>query len=188
MTKRRNRRRKDVRRAARKPSQKKQAAKKPPPGIGHNQPEQVPPPSVPDIRTWYTDDHSMAVIARSHAARQMRSVAAMSSMSVGWLPQAPSSPSLHEQMLKRVAALEEVLASPAVQASLDEKEAAELKAEIARLKQRGLSRTDAAGVESKLRKFAEAVVMSLAVDQAKKALAEAAQALADAISAWIGSL
>jgi hypothetical protein len=93
-------------------------------------------------------------------------------------------------MLKCVAALEELLASPAVQAEprLDKKEIEELKAEIAQLKRRGLSRTDAAVTESKLRKFAETVVTQVAIDFAKKALSEAARALADAISAWIGSL
>jgi hypothetical protein len=190
------------------------AATKPTAGIGHNKPPleaTVPHAAPPNISNWHIADQT-AQIAHQTAARQRNAAAAMNSMSfdpLGPLPLRASVTSdprlLHEEMRKRIAALEETIANlpTAPGGPLGNNELEEIKNEIAKLKTQppvpAQPPTDAVEAESKLRKFGEKVLSSLAtqaVSEASKAIGrklwasygDQLIALAKSIGEWIASL
>ena len=174
-------------------------------GIGHNKPPEPPVPPPPDIRSWQAQDDGGAAIARWTAARQRVLVAAMNSMSVG--PVAPplavtnDPATLHQEMRKRIAALEETIAKlpTSPEGLLNDNEIDETKSEIATLKTLppvpAKFPTEAVRAQSRLAKFGEKVLVGLAttaVSEASKALwaqyGDQLKALARSIGEWIASL
>ena len=89
---------------------RKPAAK---PGRGHNKPppeSDVPRPALPNMG-WYTDDQTASQVARDAAARQRAHIAAISNQPVGPPFALAHDPNvLHEAMLRRIAAIEELTA------------------------------------------------------------------------------
>ena len=129
----------------------------------------------------------------------------MNSMSVG--PVAPplavtnDPATLHQEMRKRIAALEETIAKlpTAPEGLLNDNEIDEIKSEIATLKTLppvpAKVPTEAVGAQSRLAKFGEKVLVGLAttaVSEASKALwaqyGDQLKALARSIGEWIASL
>jgi hypothetical protein len=187
----------------RKRAARKSAAK---PGIGHNQPPEPPVPPPPDIRSWQAQDDGGAAIARWTAARQRAFRAATSSGPVAPPLAVTNDPAtLHQEMRKRIAALEETIAKlpTASDGLLNDSEIDETKSEIATLKTLppvpAAPPTEAAGAQSRLAKFGEMVLQRLAADEAGRAITAASKALwaqygdqlialARSIGDWIASL
>jgi hypothetical protein len=147
------------------------------PRPGHNKPPESPPPqpAVPDIRSWQGDDQTAANIVRQAARQRARHTAHLGGMSVGSphpLAQSSAPPSadvtaLHQQMLKHVAALQEMLANlPPPPRPLDDNEIVEIKEELARLEASSAVPSPLPSTtESPLRKFGEKILTQLAVQQ-----------------------
>jgi hypothetical protein len=177
------------------------------PRPGHNKPPESPPPqpAVPDMRSWQGDDQTAANIVRQVARQRARHTAYLGGMSVGpplplSSPPSANTAALHQQMLKRVAALEEMLARLPPPRPLDDDEIEELGKELARLKASPTVPTPTViATESPLRKFGEKILTQWAVQQGTAAakavgkelwksfgdeLIEAAKVVAD----WIASV
>lgn len=181
------------------------------PRPGHNKPPESPPPrpAVPDPQSWQGDDQTAANIVRQAARQRARLAAHLGGMSVGPpLPLAASSapPSadvatLHQQMLKHVVALQEMLANlPPPPRPLDDNEIEEIKEELARLKASpAVPSPLPPTTESPLRKFGEKILAQLAVQQGSAVakavgkeiwaqIGEGLIATAKAFGEWIASV
>src|SRR5262245_27389536 len=179
------------------------------PRPGHNKPPESPGPQsvVPDPQSWQGDDQTAANIVRQAARQRARLAAHLGGMSVGPpLPLAASSapPSadvatLHQQMLKHVVALQEMLANlPPPPRPLDDNEIEEIKEELARLKASPVVPAPRPPTtESPLRKFAEKVLQYVAARQAAEAtkavgdwahLGDKLNTVVEAVRDWIASL
>jgi hypothetical protein len=214
--KRRTGRKRAGRKAAVKPKPRSRAAAKAAkPGRGHNNPPAsevlCPPPAMPPR---HTDDETTSQIVRDTAAHRRSFTAPFTSGTVG-----PGGPpfalandprTLHEAMLKGIAALEETIAQlPPLGAGgigprpLDDSEIEESKRQLAELKNLPLVPTqrppEAVRAQSRLKALGEKVLESLATDAAKQALTAALKALyarygdqavdlARAVAEWLASL
>jgi hypothetical protein len=180
-----------------------------PVGKGHNKPPEDPPPkpTVPPISSWHIDDQSGAQIARALAARQRAFVATIGTGTVTppFTP-TPDPPTLHAEMLRRVAALEEatarLLASGEARLKprpLDDADLDEIKSEIETLRQLppvpAKPPPEAVRAQGKLAKFAEAVSQRLAADAIREGAKtlwtdhhEKLIAAVRAIAEWVASL
>jgi hypothetical protein len=143
---------------------------------------------------------------RAAEAQRRKATAAMQSMSVGPVSAPPFAlandpATLHQEMLKRIAALEDTIAK--LPPAPYEKEIEEIEKDIAQLKAQPPVPTqrpiDAVKSESRVRALGEKVLVGVATSLATTAVSAASnalwarfgdqlKALADAISAWIASL
>jgi hypothetical protein len=180
----------------RNPSIKKSAAKR---GIGDNNPpkEHVPPPTQP-FMGWLTDNS--AQVAHAIAARQ-RSLRATTGIVTVGTPLAMAYPThLHQVMLNRIAALEDIIRKLPTPLS---EEVEEVKRELAKLKALPpvptQLPTDVVQAPSKLEKIGEKVLVGVATGLATQVASAAAKELwttcghhlieaARAIADWIASL
>ena len=197
--------RKRTKKTAGKP--KRTAAKVAAPGRGHNKPPDEPPPksTPPPISTWaYNDQNDGGQVARATAAQQRGFIATTSSVPVGPPFALANDPrTLHEAMLKRIAALEQTIAQLPTPGPLDDSEIEESKTAIATLKNLpavpAKLPAEAVQKQSKLMALGEKVLESLATDAVKWGLGTAAFALweqyghrlidlAKAIGEWIARL
>lgn len=197
-------RRTDRKRATKKAAGKRKhrrraAAKAAPPGPGHNKPDELSTP--PPISSWQTFDDG-GQVARAIAARQRSFIAETSTGPAGPFALVNDPRTLHEAMLKRIAALEETIAHLPTPGPLEDSEIEESKQALAMLK--SLSPTEkppaeAVQEQTKLKAFGQKVLESLAKDAAKYALGAAASALwakfghqledlAKAIAEWIAAM
>jgi hypothetical protein len=158
---------------------------------------------------WYTDDQTASQVARDAAARQRAHIAAISNQPVGPPFALAHDPNvLHEAMLRRIAAIEELTAQLLREGQieprpLDARDIDEISGELATLKTlppRPAQRpAEAIGAQGKLSRFGEKVLQGLAVAEAKDAIAAASKTLwanygerlldlAHAIGDWLASL
>jgi hypothetical protein len=155
----------------------------------------------PGIRSLQANDQGGAA-ARWTAARQRAAAVARMSADPSSFP-FPERARLHQEMLNRIAALEETIAKLPTSSQeqnkprpLDDDEIEELKTEIARLKtlppMPDQPLPDAIKAESKLRKFAEKVFLAMAADVTRAALNKLWETfgpqlieVANAIARWI---
>jgi hypothetical protein len=196
---------------SRKPSIKKSAAKR---GIGDNKPppDHVPPPARPALSGWATDTTSQIAHHMALRQRHFRAATGIGTPTADTPHAQTHDPTyLHQVMRQRIAAVEETIkklaALPAVEQitprPLDDDQLEEIRNVLAKVKvlPPALTRQPANAVEapSKLRKFGERVVSSMAEDAAKKVAYAAAGVLwakygqqlidvAQSIGEWLANL